>query len=230
MANLIELQNKNSVRKGQALTYIKGYSMRIDPARDASQIVVHGRLLPEIVNVSFESRDTRGPRRLPPIRLSYRISETAIECTLLWISSGKDVGPITTTVFRNINVQRIGTETLQEVYSSAPLAPGTPAIEPLPPGRAGQMANLAVGGAVTDKELHYVALIYCSPSPVPGKRVKRAKSVMRMLGYGSQPTADKRIAAARQAGYIPPVGASEKEMMIAFAKASNTIGQDQIDE
>lgn len=230
MANLIELPNKNSVRKGQALTYIKGYSMRIDPARDASQVVVHGRLLPEIVNVSFESRETRGPRRLPPIRLSYRISETAIECTLLWISSGKDVGPITTTVFRNINVQRIGTETLQEIYSSAPLAPGTPFIEPLPPGRAGQMANSAVGGAVTDKELLYVALIYCSPSPVPGKRVKRAKSVMRMLGYGSQSTADKRIAAARQAGFIPPVGASEEEMMTAFAKASNTLGQEQIDD
>jgi len=204
--------------------------MRIEAPADATEIVVHGRLLPEAVNVSFESEDMRPNYRLPAIRMAYKLSETSIECTLLWISSGNDVLPISTSVFRNINLKRIGTEVLQEVFANAPLAPGTPSIMPLPPGKAGQMANAAVVGKVSEKELWYVALIYCSPSPVPGKRVKRAKSVMRMLGYGSQSTADKRIAAARKAGLIPPVGATEREMTTAFAKASNILGQEGIDD
>ena len=212
------------------MTYINGYSMRIEAPVDATEIVVHGRLLPEIVNVSFESEDKRPNYRLPPIRLSYKLTETSIECSLLWITSGKDVRPISSSVFRNINVQRIGTEVLQEVFATAPLAPGTPLITPLPPGKAGQMANAAVAGKVSEKELWYVALIYCSPSPFPGKRVKRAKAVMRMLGYGSQSTADKRIAAARKAGLIPPIGATEREMTTAFSKASNILGQEGIDD
>ena len=211
------------------MTYINGYSMRIEAPADATEIVVHGRLLPEVVNVSFESEDIRPNFRLPPIRMAYKLSETSIECTHLWITSGKDVRPISSSVFRNINVHRIGTEVLQEVFATAPLAPGTPSITPLPPGKAGQMANAAVVGKVSEKELWYVALIYCSPSPFPGKRVKRAKAVMRMLGYGSQSTADKRIAAARKAGLIPPIGATEREMTTAFAKASNILGQEGID-
>lgn len=205
---------------------IKGYYMKTEVPSDSEYVEVYGLMLPQQVNVSLEPEDIRPGHRLPTIRLAYKISEVCVECVLLYISSKSGDRPITTTVFRSINVQAVGTKVLQEVYSKVAAADGASPIRRLPVGKAGQMANASSSGAVPEKELLYVALIFCAPNSSGSKRIKPAKSVMRMLGYGSQSTADKRIRAARDAGLIPPVGSSEKEFAAAFSAASHKLGKE----
>lgn len=205
---------------------INGYFMRTEVPSDAGLVEVHGLMLPEHVNVYFEPEDGRPGYRLPTIRLAYRISAASIECVLLYISSRSGDRPITTTVFRSINVQSIGTEILQTLFAKAATSDGTSPIRRLPAGRAGQMANASSSSSIPERELLYVALVYCGPSPGGSKRIKPAKSVMRTLGYGSQSTADKRIRAARDAGLIPPVGSSEKDFAAAFSAASHKLGNE----
>tara|TARA_B110000503_G_C6931530_1_gene323023 strand:- start:36 stop:659 length:624 start_codon:yes stop_codon:yes gene_type:complete len=204
---------------------LPGYNREITALVGANMIDVAGWLLPDKVSVRFTPYSSRPGGLKPSITLYYSVTAEEIVCTLLTVKGGGEASPVTTSVFRNLNLQAIGTEVIQTLSLQAERAPGAIVLERLPSGRAGKMANAAFNHEVPEKELLYVALVFCAPT----LKSKRAQAVHRMLRYASA-TGNRRIASARKAGFIPPVGATDQELTAAFAYASMRLGRDGEDD
>jgi len=200
---------------------LPGYTREIEALVGANMIDVAGWLLPDKVSVRFTPHSSRPGGLRPSITMYYSVTAEEIFCTLLTVTSGAESAPVTTSVFRKINVQAIGTEVLQGLSLQAERAPGAMVLQRLPSGRAGKMANAAFSHEVPEKELLYVALVFCAPTQTS----KRAQAVQRMLRYSSS-TGNRRIASARKAGFIPPAGATDEQLTAAFARASMRLGRD----
>ena len=204
---------------------LPGYTKIVAALDGANMVDVAGWLLPDKVSVRYTPYSSRPGGLKPSITLYYSVTAEEITCTLLTVTSGSQSAPVTTSVFRKINVQAIGTDVFQGLFATAERAPGAMVRERLPSGRAGKMANAALNHEVPEEELLYVALVFCAPTQTS----KRAQAVQRMLGYSSA-TGNRRIALARKAGFIPPVGATDRQLTAAFSRASMRLGRDGEDD
>lgn len=172
----------------------------------------------------FEGDQSLPPgQRWPDVTAKIEIRDGAAVCSELRIVSKPEDRPIRTTDLQDLEIDRIIKEALLTVASrkvsrtaSGGWVTGFDGQAASDPGaRAAVHRAVEAGYGDPLSELREVARIYLSAMRGTSRR-KPTESVLDVLGYGSRATASRKVKAAREAGLIPRVGASDTEHYAAW--------------
>lgn len=163
-------------------------------------------------------------QRWPDITARIEIRDGAAICSELRIVSKPDDRPIRTTDLQDLDINGILEQALLTVASQKVSRTQTGWVTGYngeaasdPGARAAVHRAVEAGYGDPLSELREVARIYLSAMRGTSRR-KPTESVLDVLGYGSRATASRKVKAARQAGLIPQVGASDVEHYAAWLK------------
>lgn len=175
--------------------------------------IVDESALPKEVRVQLIDKSNKIGRRRPSITIVFRIRDGQLGVHSLFATEAPGSRSV-----RSGDLRELDLEALQrQVYESVTLEYSRDSdLLSLPTERKrGRRAisNVADSGREpTRAELMAVASVYCNPA----NQGNRVRAVMLELGYGSIPTANRRIKEARELGWIPPTGSSSVELGSRF--------------
>jgi hypothetical protein len=162
-------------------------------------VAYKGLLFPKQVKVSlFDSQGVPG-NRAAPVTLLFEITEERLKCISLTAHASADNRSISSSLLRDINVEKIGEDALAslalelKVQSDEEVTPA-----PLSKGRRASKELVDGLQRLTLRELMFIGFHYSNPL----NAASPTKAVWHSLGYGSRHTALRRIEEARSKGWV----------------------------
>ena len=197
------------------------YELRVNWPGPGRMVKLGEVIVPQRVTATLTGGGEIEGRIWPDIFISFEIRDGASVCNEFRIVSGPKDRPIRTPDLSFIDLDNLAALCFQS-FAATPEADGGY-------GLGGDTADtvkpirdsIAASYKEPLAELKAVARVYCNPNA----RAKPASSVFMSLSYKSQETANRRIRAARTAGLIPPVGASDAELDAAWKRLEGDEGE-----
>ena len=178
---------------------------------NAGWVIFEGLILPRDILIRLEDVDSPPGDRFPSISISVRVTESRARIDRVTFTGGAENGSVLQSHLRQIEFDQVVEESL---FSIGRQLDDDDVVVEAPTDRRRRTARRLMDGRydITKRELLEIGKIFCDPA----NRRAPAQMVQLKMGYGSRPTADRRIKEARKQGWIPPVGASDDELTNHF--------------